>query len=101
MTYRADLPQLPPLIRLPRDEVQIRPYSATHLAVGMYTRGGALYLQKVPLVDLPNDLIGIEDLERAGVLQIYVAAVEQLVNGCAAMTGDLAAEGTELGNVRP
>lgn len=70
MSRRHDIPQLPPLIRLPRDQVQIRPYSATHIAVGQYTRGEALYLQKVPLLDLPNDFIGVEDLERAGVLHV-------------------------------
>lgn len=79
MPYRPDVPQLAPLIRLPRDEIRIEPYSATHLAVAIYTRLGALYWQKVRLLDLPNDLLGIEDLERAGVLLVYVAAVEQTV----------------------
>lgn len=78
MPYRPDIPQLPPLIRLPRDEVQIREHSPTHLSVALYTRMGSLYRQKVALSDLPNDLIGIEDLERAGVLHVYVAVVEKL-----------------------
>jgi hypothetical protein len=76
---RAAPPQLAPLIRLPRDEVRIEPLSDTHLAVALYTRGGSLYWQKQALHDLPNDLIGIEDLERHGVLEIYVSAVEKLI----------------------
>ena len=79
MAFQPGIPQLPPLIRLPRDEVRIEPFNATHLAVALYARLGSIYFQKVPLLDLPNDLIGIEDLERAGVLHIYVAAVQQLI----------------------
>lgn len=98
--YRDDIPQLPPLIRLPRDEVVIRPCSDSHLAVGLYSRGGALYLQKVSLFDFPNDFIGIEDLERAGVLHVYVAAVQKLINGSAAVTGDVALAVPEVGDAR-
>jgi hypothetical protein len=73
--------QLSPLVRLPRDQIQIEEHTGTHLAAAVYTRDGSLYWQKVALFDLPNDLIGVEDLERHGVLLIYVAAVEKLVGG--------------------
>lgn len=76
---------LDPLIRLPRDEIRVEAFSDTHLAVALYTRAGSLYWQKLALSDLPNDLIGIEDLERFGVLPIYVAAVEKLVGGRSVM----------------
>lgn len=101
MPYRPDVPQLPPLLRLPRDEIVIEPYTATHLSVAIYTRLGSLYRQKVALLDLPNDLIGIEDLECAGVLHVYVAAVEKLIDGAAAMPGDLTLGVAELCDVRP
>lgn len=79
MTPRSALTQLSPLVRLPRDQMKIETHTETHFAAATYTRDGSLYWQKVPLLDLPNDLIGIEDLERHGVLKIYVATVEKLV----------------------
>lgn len=78
---QCDALQLPPLIRLPRDEIRVKPYSDTHLCAAFYTRCGSLYWQKVRLLDLPNDFLGIKDLELHGVLHIYVAAVEKLIDG--------------------
>lgn len=91
MPYRANVPQLAPLLRLPRDEIRIERHDDQQIAVALYTREGAVYWQKMPLTDLPNDLIGIEDLERHGVLLIYVAAVEKLVGGCPGVLGHRAA----------
>ncbi|WP_288935083.1 hypothetical protein [uncultured Sphingomonas sp.] len=88
-----DAPQLSPLIRVPADQVLVEAYSETHLACAFYTRDGTRYWQKVALADLPNDFLSIEDLERHGVLSIYVSAVEKLVAGGAVQPLRRAGEG--------
>lgn len=71
-------PDLLPLVRLSRDEIRVEPYSDTHLCVALYSRGGAAYWQKLPLLDLPSDVLGIRDLKHFGVYHLYVAAVKKL-----------------------
>lgn len=41
-----------------------------HVAAGLHVTGeepGTLYWTKVALAELPNDLVGVEDLERFGI----------------------------------
>jgi len=69
---------LEPLKLLPRPQWRLAPCGDRHLAVTMHTRGGALYKQKWSVHDFPNDFFSVEDLERHGVLLVYMAANEQL-----------------------
>lgn len=54
-------------VLLPRGEVRIGRYDSSHVAAALHALDGVLYWTKWPLADLPNDLIGIEDLERLGI----------------------------------
>jgi hypothetical protein len=40
----------------------------THVIVSAYVRDGTLHSSMVALSDLPNDLVSLEDLERAGII---------------------------------
>lgn len=92
---------LPPLVLLPRNQWTLRPLNDVQVGVGIFSRGGALYLQKWSVHDFPNAFFGIPDLEDAGLLEVYVRAVEQLVHGAPSMPGDAAIKAVELGHVRP
>lgn len=52
------------LIDLPRSEWKFRRCGADHVAVAMHTNAGYLHWTKFALVDLPNDLVSGDDLER-------------------------------------
>ena len=53
--------------RLPKSEITIEQTDSDTLIVGAHEHMGYRFFQKVALVDLPNDLIGIDDLERFGI----------------------------------
>ncbi len=53
--------------RLPKSEITMRRMDSDTLIVGAHEHMGCRFFLKVALADLPNDLIGIEDLERFGV----------------------------------
>lgn len=92
---------LPPLVLLPREEWALRPLSDAQVGVGIFSRGGSLYLQKWSIHDFPNAFFSIPDLEDAGLLEVYMCAVEKLVYGAPAMRSDAAVEVAELGHIRP
>ncbi len=52
---------------LPKEQWKIEPLGKTHIAAGTHENFGHYYWTKIALDDLPNDLIGIEDLERFGI----------------------------------
>lgn len=92
---------LPPLALLPREQWTLRPLNDRQVGVGIFSRGGALYLQKWSIDDFPNDFFGIKDLERCGVLLVYMAAVEKLKDGRAGSALDPALERPGLNHRRP
>ncbi len=63
---------------LPPSEWMVTPHDDKHFAVAILSRRGVAYWQRWRISDFPNSFFGVEDLERAGVLGIYVAAVDQL-----------------------
>lgn len=74
--------QIVPLVKLPPSEWLLTAMSSPdHIGVSVYSRpidGRFVRVwQKWSILDFPNDLFGIEDLENAGLLGRYIAAVEQ------------------------
>jgi hypothetical protein len=53
------------LTPLPREEWFAKRLDENHIIVGMHTRFGAIKWTKFENSDLPNDLVGRNDLERA------------------------------------
>ena len=53
--------------RLPKSEITVEQMDPDTLIVGAHEHMGCRFFMKVALVDLPNDLIGIDDLERFGI----------------------------------
>ena len=53
---------------LPSDEWIIQKHGPDHIAAGCHELRGYVYWTKHKLSDLPNDLIGIEDLKRFGIV---------------------------------
>jgi hypothetical protein len=51
------------------------PLNNEQIGVGIFSRGGSLYLQKWAIQDFPNLLLGIPNLEDAGPLNVYMRAV--------------------------
>ncbi|ARR52130.1 hypothetical protein HY78_00975 [Rhizorhabdus wittichii DC-6] len=66
---------------LPPSEWRVAALDDRHFAVAILSRRGVAYWQRWRISDFPNSFFGIEDLERAGVLGIYVAAIEQFHGG--------------------
>ena len=80
---------LPPLTKLPPREWRLAVVSdPDKVGISVYARvvdgRSVRHWQKWPILDFPNDFFGIEDLEDAGLLERYVAAIEQLQLGAAA-----------------
>lgn len=76
---------LPPIIPLPRDWLTIKPLDdGRHVLIGAWGRlcDGELstYWIELSWLDFPNPLAGLADLERLGVYDLYLAAVEELVH---------------------
>lgn len=63
------------LVNLPRAEWRFERSDADHIAVAMHTNAGYLHWTKFALIDLPNDLIGSDDLERVLVNEIHGSTV--------------------------
>ena len=53
--------------RLPKSEITMEQMDPDTLIVGAHEHLGCRFFMKVALADLPNDLIGIDDLERFGI----------------------------------
>lgn len=60
---------------LPRDQWRIERCGSSHVVVGMHTNCGAVFWTKMALSDLPNDLVGLDDLVGAVAEPIDVPAV--------------------------
>ena len=61
---------------LPKSEWIIEPSrDEGYIIVGAHENYGCVYFTKIALSDLPNDLIGIHDLERLGIDLINCAAI--------------------------
>ena len=56
--------------RLPKSEITLQQMDSDSLIVGAHEHMGCRFFMKVALVDLPNDLIGAEDLERFNIQPI-------------------------------
>ena len=54
--------------KLPKEEMTIHQEGAEHIIVGAHEHNGYRYYTKVALADLPNDLAGLDDLERFGII---------------------------------
>jgi hypothetical protein len=67
---------LEPLRLLPPEQRRVAAYESSHFAVAVFSRAGSLFWMRWSILAFPNDLIGIEDLERQGVLPIYMAAIK-------------------------
>ena len=90
-----------PLVLLPREEWTLRPLNDAQIGVGIFSRGGSLYLQKWSIHDFPNTFFGVPDLEDAGLLEVYMRAIEKLVYGAPSMSADAAVQGAKNGHVCP
>lgn len=56
------------LVRLPRDEIRLEgPDCTGHVVAALHALDGVLYWTKWRLADLPNELVGVEDLKRFGI----------------------------------
>jgi hypothetical protein len=75
---------LDPLTLLPKEEWLIHPLNERKFAVSIFARNGTHNWQKWSVFDFPNDFFGIEDLERAGLLGVYMAAISKLREGAPA-----------------
>lgn len=64
--------------RLPENQVMVRKIDDDHVAVSAYEHQGYRHWTKFALADLPNDLVRLEDLERAGIHSGHKATVEKL-----------------------
>jgi hypothetical protein len=64
--------------RLPKSEITMRQIDSDTLIVGAHEHMGCRFFMKVALADLPNDLIGIDDLERFGIQRRDLATVLKL-----------------------
>jgi hypothetical protein len=64
-----------------KDEWRIERCGLRHVAAGLWEHPtGYRFWEKIALADLPNDLIGVEDLERFGITLVeigHMAAVEK------------------------
>lgn len=73
--------QIIPLIKLPPSEWQIKAAGPDHFALSVYAKmwegKPVRHWQKWSILDFPNDLIGLEDLEAAGLIERYLAAIGQ------------------------
>lgn len=104
MMAEKTLTQIWPLIKMPPSEWKIRDGSAEYFWISVYYKNfdGQLvrHWQRWSIHDFPNDLFGIEDLENAGLLHRYVAAVQEQILGPAGLPADMAAnisEGDKMG----
>ena len=73
----VEIAHMKPKPRIPKDEWHIERCGADAIAAGIYEYMGALWWEKIPLADLPNDLIGAEDLKRLGIDLPQHAAIVQ------------------------
>ena len=63
---------------LPKENWRIKMLNADHIAAGIFEHPpGCRWWKKIALADLPNDLIGIEDLKRFGIPHIDVTPVRE------------------------
>lgn len=92
---------LPALVMLPRNQWTLLPLNEEQIGVGIFSRGGALYLQRWSIHDFPNEFFGIKDLENAGILEVYMRAVEKLIRGAPSVPRDAAIQSSELDHVCP
>lgn len=61
---------------LPREDWLIKRFGPDHVAAGIYEHPpGVMWWEKIALRDLPNDLVGREDLEGFGIDLVDVAAI--------------------------
>lgn len=60
---------------LPRAEWQVKLATAETVLVAMHANGGVLYWTKFALVDLPNDFVSKDDLERVFIDKVHVPTV--------------------------
>jgi|KBSMisStandDraft_5_1062788.scaffolds.fasta_scaffold01158_19 hypothetical protein len=61
------------MYRIPKNEMTItrcigKEIRDTHVIVSTFVKDGTIYYTMVALSDLPNDLVSLEDLERAGIV---------------------------------
>ncbi len=77
------------------------PLNDEQIGVGIFSRGGSLYLQKWAIQDFPNSLFGIPNLEDAGSLNVYMRAVKKLVHSALSMRNDAAVEVVKPSHVNP
>ncbi|MDD1450041.1 hypothetical protein NHF48_002265 [Sphingomonas sp. H160509] len=87
---------LPALVMLPRNQWTLLPLNEEQIGVGIFSRGGALYLQRWSIHDFPNEFFGIKDLENAGIFEVYMRAVEKLIRGAPSVPRDAAIQSSEL-----
>ncbi len=92
---------LPPLVLLPRNEWMLRPLNEAQIGVGIFSRGGSLYLQKWSIHDFPNTFFSLEDLENAGLYSVYMRAIEKLINRPPSVPADIASTVAKLGQLGP
>jgi hypothetical protein len=74
----------PPFVRLPKDEIVISwEPAAPYFVVGAYTRdfgeGPCIIKTKMSWAAVPNGLVDIDDLKRAGAYDAYRAAISRPV----------------------
>lgn len=104
MTDRT-MRQIVPLVKLPPSEWRIKDVGPDHIGISVYARMldgvPVRHWQKWSILDFPNDLIGIEDLQRAGLIGRYIAAIEQAEIEAAAMKARFAPAVREGNDSRP
>jgi len=66
---------------LPKELWKIEPIGDSHVAAGIHEVRGAYHWTKFALADLPNDLLGVDDLKRHGIIlnRVDMAPISQPV----------------------
>ncbi len=95
----------PPLVRLPPCDWIVKECCSEHFAVSVYGRvqngNIARHWQRWSIRDFPNDLIGFIDLEAAGLMGRYIAAIGKSEVCGTVVVLDGTAEGLEPDKLNP